>query len=405
MSRTSRRRHTARLSIAAGAAATAAATFAFAPAASAAEPTSSSSPQSQQSQHFGGQPAVFVQTNSPTGNAVLTYTRGNDGLLRQAGRYATGGLGGGEAGAVVDPLASQGSLTYDAKHNLLFAVNAGSNTLSEFSVDGARLNLIAKVPTNGVLPTSVTVARDLVYVLDAGNAGAITGFRIDDSGRLDPIAGSTRSLGLSNPANPNFLMAPSQVSLTPDAHEIVVGTKTNGVLDVFTVGHDGTPASAPVVTTSPAGSVPFGLSYDSLGRLLVTEASGGESSYWVQRDAELTPISSHVVNGQAATCWSVVAKGYLYDANAGSNTITGYAEDWRGQLTLLNPSGVTATTDAGSVDLAASGDGQYLYQEATAAGAIDEFKVNNDGSLTRIGAVTGLPPVVAGLGIEGIAAS
>jgi 6-phosphogluconolactonase (cycloisomerase 2 family) len=200
-------------------------------------------------------------------------------------------------------------------------------------------------------------------------------------------------------------MAPSQVALTPDAHELVVGTKTNGVLDTFTVGHDGSPASTHVVTPSPAGSVPFGLSFDALGRLLVAEASGGESSYWVQRDAELTPISSHVVNGQAATCWSVVAQGYLYDANAGSNTITGYSENWRGQLTLLNPTGISATTDAGSIDLAASSDGHYLYQEASAAGAIDEFKVNNDGSLTRIGTVTGLPPVAAGLGIEGVAAS
>jgi 6-phosphogluconolactonase (cycloisomerase 2 family) len=160
-----------------------------------------------------------------------------------------------------------------------------------------------------------------------------------------------------------------------------------------------------VVTASPTGSVPFGLSYDSLGRLLVAEASGGASSYWVQRDAELTPISTHVANAQTATCWSTLAKGYLYVANAGSNTITGYAENWRGQLSLLSPSGVTATTDAGSVDLAASSDGQYLYQEATTAGAIDEFKVNNDGSLVRIGAVTGLPPVAAGLGFEGIAAT
>jgi hypothetical protein len=147
------------------------------------------------------------------------------------------------------------------------------------------------------------------------------------------------------------------------------------------------------------------LSYDSLGRLLVAEASGGESSYWVQRDAELTPISTHVPDGQMATCWSVVAKGFLFDANAGSNTITGYSEDWRGQLTLLDPSGVSATTDAGSVDLAASSDGQYLYQEATTAGAIDEFKINDDGSLARIGTVTGLPPVAGGLGFEGIAAT
>ena len=41
--------------------------------------------------------------------------------------------------AAVDYLASQGSLTYDANHELLYAVNAGSNTVSVFRVHGDRL--------------------------------------------------------------------------------------------------------------------------------------------------------------------------------------------------------------------------------------------------------------------------
>jgi 6-phosphogluconolactonase (cycloisomerase 2 family) len=392
-------RTAARLLAAGGVAATAAA-FAFAPAANAAETPSATS---HQAADHGG--AVFVQTNSPTGNAVLSYSRRADGTLQAAGRYPTGGLGGGEAGAVVDPLASQGSLTFDAQRKLLFAVNAGSDSVSEFAVNGTRLRLISRVSTGGALPTSVSIERDLVYVLDAGGDGAITGFRLGFDNRLTPIAGSTRSLGLGNPADPNFLKAPSQVSITPDAQEVIVGTKTNGVLDVFTLDHSGVASASPVVTASPAGSVPFALSYDSLGRLLVAEAAGGESSYWVQRDGELTSISSHVPDGQAATCWSVVAKGFLFDANAGSNTITGYSENWRGQLTLLTPNGISATTDAGSVDLAASGNGDYLYEEAAAAGSVDEFKVLDDGSLIRIGTLTGLTPVAGGLGIEGIAAS
>jgi hypothetical protein len=59
--------------------------------------------------------AVFVQSNAPTGNQVLVYARKDDGSLRAEGSYATGGNGGAEVGAVVDPLASQDSLTYDAR--------------------------------------------------------------------------------------------------------------------------------------------------------------------------------------------------------------------------------------------------------------------------------------------------
>src|SRR2546421_251160 len=73
---------------------------------------------------------VWVQTNEPTGNHVVVYDRGVDGRLTRAGTYATGGLGGVAApGTETDHLASQGSLVYDAASGLLFAVNAGSNSV------------------------------------------------------------------------------------------------------------------------------------------------------------------------------------------------------------------------------------------------------------------------------------
>jgi len=369
--------------------------FALAPRADASEPN-----------HNGPQGidhAVFVQTNDSAGNAVIAYARANDGSLHWDAQYPTGGLGGAEAGAVVDPLASQGSLTYDAHDHLLFAVNAGSDTFTVFDVEGAHLHRLQVVSSRGHLPTSISVVGRHLYVLDAGNDGAIAGFWIDGARHVHSIGGSTRSLGLGNPANPNFLASPSQVAITPDGRDVVVATKTHGVLDVFALDHFGVPTAAPVVTTS-AGGVPFGLSYDALGRLIVAEASGGASSYFVHPNGALVTISSHVANAQAATCWSVIAKGFIYTANAGSNTITGYAENSAGQLSLLNADGVTATTDAGPVDLAASADGRYIYQQATGAGVIDEFSVNANGSLTQIGTVTGLAPD-NGTGFEGIAAS
>jgi 6-phosphogluconolactonase (cycloisomerase 2 family) len=386
--RAARGRRAAMMSLVTAAASTFTA-FAFSPAASAASPTAH-------------RPAVFVHTNDPTSNAVIVYERASDGLLTEVKRYATGGLGGSESGAVADPLASQGSLTYDAAHSLLFAVNAGSDTVTVFAVHGTRLQRVQTIASGGVLPTSISVVRSLVYVLNASGDGDISGFRIGSDSRLHPIPHSSRSLGLGNPANPNFLKSPSQVAITPDANAVVVATKTNGVLDVFKLRDSGAPEATPV-TTASAGPVPFALNFDASDRLLVAEASGAETSYQVQSSGGLAAIS-HVPNGQAATCWSVLAKGFVYVSNSGSSTITGYSEDSAGVLSLLDPSGVTATTDAAPVDLAASRDGKYLYQEATRAGAIDEFKVNDNGSLTRIGTITGLP-IDNGSGIEGIAAS
>jgi len=102
--------------------------------------------------HAGGSPgggAVFVQTDNTAGNAVVAYHRAPDGALTLAGTYPTGGRGGVLTGSVVDHLASQGSLTYDGEHGLLFAVNAGSDTVSVFGVSGDRLELRQVVWSGG----------------------------------------------------------------------------------------------------------------------------------------------------------------------------------------------------------------------------------------------------------------
>src|SRR6184192_447596 len=87
----------------------------------------------------GHENVVFVQTNELTGNQIAVYDRGLDGRLSRAGTYPTGGDGGAALpGTESDRLASQGSLVYDREHRLLLAVNAGSDTVSAFRVQGDR---------------------------------------------------------------------------------------------------------------------------------------------------------------------------------------------------------------------------------------------------------------------------
>ncbi|HLI56795.1 MAG TPA: beta-propeller fold lactonase family protein, partial [Actinomycetota bacterium] len=141
----------------------------------------------------GADHVVFVQTDNPSGNQVVAYDRSGDGTLGWAASYATGGNGGILNGSAVDHLASQGGLAYDADAGLLLAVNAGSDTLSVFSVDGDHLRLRQVVDSGGTFPVSIAVSGDLVYVLNALDGGDVAGFRID-GGRLHPIHGSVRSL-------------------------------------------------------------------------------------------------------------------------------------------------------------------------------------------------------------------
>jgi 6-phosphogluconolactonase (cycloisomerase 2 family) len=347
--------------------------------------------------------AVFLASNDTAGNTIGVFARGRDGRLQAVHHYATGGIGADLPGAVADPLASQGGLTYDAKNQLLYAVNGGSNTLTVFKVDGLRLTRLQILDTRGVLPTSVAVGHDLVYVLDASGDGAVTGFRVV-GGRLVRLAGSTRSLSLGNVALPNFLADPAQVAVTPSGSAVIVTTKTKNTIISFALDNKGVPSATSVVTPS-AAPVPFSMAFDQAGRLLVNEASGSESTYTVNPDATLSIIATHVSNnGQAGACWSAVAKGFIYTGNSGSATITAYTEDANGGLTLHDASGVAATTGGGPVDIAVSQDGQFLYQLANLAGAIDEFHVNDDGSLSPLGTVAGLT-IANGSGSQGLAAS
>ena len=135
----------------------------------------------------GGPPAVYVQTNDQTPNAVLAFARLEDGRLAAAGRFETGGRGTGEP-----HLASQSSLVLSDDGAWLLVVNAGSDELSLFDVQDDGLRLADCVASGGGAPTSVAVHGTLVYVLNSATS-SIAGFRIQD-GRLVELEGSARPL-------------------------------------------------------------------------------------------------------------------------------------------------------------------------------------------------------------------
>jgi DNA-binding beta-propeller fold protein YncE len=344
----------------------------------------------------GGRDAVFVQTDNTAGNHVVAYHRAADGALSQAGSYATGGLGGVLGGSAVDHTASQGSLTYDPRHGLLYSVNAGSNTVSVFAVSGDRLALRQVLSSGGTFPVSVAVHGDAVYVLNALNGGSVQGFRIL-GGKLFTLPGSSRALGLSTTATPQFTNTPGQVAFTPDGAQLIVTTKANGNdIDVFGVGFLGYLSAAPVVNSEP-GTVPFAINFDSYGHVLIAEAgTNALATFNLSGHGKLTLLDA-VGTGQAATCWVATAGGFLFASNAGSADESGFTSSASGQLSLLGETG----TDAGTVDASAAAGGRFLYVQTGGAGIVDEFSVAGNGALTPIGSVT-VPGAVGGEGIVGL---
>lgn len=339
--------------------------------------------------------AVFVQTDNPEGNSVVAYDRSRDGRLHRSGTYSTGGRGGVLDGSVVDHLASQGSLTYDRADGLLYAVNAGSNTVTVFAVHGHRLRRTQTIFSGGDFPVSVATHGALVYVLNARSGGSIQGFlRVGE--QLIRIPAWHRALGLDPQQTPEFTSTPGQIAFTPDGEDLVVTTKANGNdIDVFTVGWFG-PSARPVVNAD-AGRVPFAVSFDRRGHLVAVEAGPNTvASFAIQRDGTLRLLDREGT-GQAASCWIAAAGNGFYVSNAGSASLTLARVEGDGSVHI----GANTATDAGTVDATISSDGRYLYAQTGATGTVDEFRRSADGSLFRIGSVT-VPDAVGG---EGIAAS
>jgi 6-phosphogluconolactonase (cycloisomerase 2 family) len=332
---------------------------------------------------------VFVQTDNPAGNTIVAYDRTSNGSLAPAGSYATGGLGGVVVPGNPDNLASQGSLAYKA--GMLFAVNAGSNTITTFAVHGDQLERRQVLPSAGTFPASITAHGNLVYVLNARDGGSIQGY-LRLGSNLVEIPWWHRNLGLDTSRTPDGTLG--QIAFTPDGHRLIVTTKNGGNdVEVFRL-QLGWP-STPMVTSLP-GIVPFSLTFDQAGHLdLAERGTNGVATFTVNPDDSLTQLDSFAT-GQVATCWIVAVDGKLYLSNAASGTLSGVAVAQDGTLTGLG----NTPTDAGPTDAAASPDGRYLYVQTGAAGNVDEFRINPDGSLASLGSVT-IPNAV---GAEGIVA-
>ena len=349
--------------------------------------------------------AVYAMTNAADSNEIVIYNRASDGQLTLAGQVATGGLGSGGDPPLepVDALGAQNPLILSKNKRFLLAVNAGSDEISVFRVNKDRLVLVDKVNSGGDFPVSLTLNHDLLYVLNSGGDGNITGFELSQDGRLKPIAGSTRSLNAGGTSPPFFLVSPAQVGFSPSGDFLVVTIKGTNEIRVFMVDEDGLPSSQPQISSSN-GTTPFSFVFSRRGDLIVVEAfgtgvvgdanAGAASSYDIAPDGRLEVISGSVGNFQTATCWIVASPSgrFAYATNNASATISGYHIRRDGRLSLLNSSGVTAITGSAPVDIAITPNGRFLYSVNAFSGTVSAFQVNKvDGSLTSLGEVGGLP--------------
>lgn len=334
---------------------------------------------------------VFTSTNAPSVNELLVYAPTRRGL-ELVQRVSTQGQGTGAG------LGSQGAVTLSGDGRYAFVVNALSNTLTTFVIRRDSIEPGSVVSTGGLTPISVAEHEGIVYVLNAGGDGNVSGFR-NDNGRLKPIAGSVHPLSQAGNTNP------AQVGFSADGDALVVTEKGTNRLTSYRVRDNGS-ISDPIVTPS-SGQTPFGFSFDRRDHLFVTEAFGGApnasalSSYRLQDFPAAKPylVSASVPTTQTAACWVVVTPNskYAYTTNTGSSSVSGYRIARSGKVDLLNPT--AGLTPAGSrpIDAAVTPWGRELYVLSAGSQTISAFEVGADGSLKSTATVGDLPVGTVGL--------
>lgn len=337
---------------------------------------------------------VYTQTNAAERNEVVAFSQAGDGSLREAGRFATGGRGSGTG------LGNQGAVV--ASGGRLFVTNAGSNDVSVLAVGRRGLRLLDRAGSGGRRPVSVAVRGSLVYVVNAGGRGSISGFRLSDDGELTRIPGSRRRLsGRPNPG-------PAQIDFSPSGRTLVVTERETDLIDVYGVRRDGRTTQA--ATQRSSGATPFGFAFTPQGRLIVSEAfdamadASATSSYRLT-GRRLRPVSRSVPTTETAACWVALTPDgrFAYVTNTMSGTVSGYRVARGGRLRLLDADGRTADlgTGSGPTDAAIDAHGRTLYTLNAREGTVAALRIGRDGSLRVLGRAGMLARGATGLAVGG----
>jgi hypothetical protein len=349
---------------------------------------------------YGNSPAgdwggVVTINNDATTNRLLFYSRNAYGQLRFVRSVATGGKGSG------GNLGSQGAISLNAGGNIIFAVNAGSNSITSF-VFSKNVPVVQQlIDSGGVRPISLTVGRRFVYVVNngakMGSVDQINGFAVNPrSLNLAPLENGISDLSADD-------VSPGQISLDPAQKNLIVTEKATNLIDVFPLDSDG--STGQLNSLQSSGKRPFGFGFSGSQTIVVSEAaSATTSSYRLNsQTSTLSVVTPGLSNNGPGACWvSVTQNGrYAYVSNFDSSQLTGFQVSDTGRLSPLPPA-IFATPVVGNpIDSAIVGN-RFFYLLSHFRNlnvVLSAFRINADGSLRPIGQISGLPLSTVGLAV------
>ncbi|KAJ6440208.1 3-carboxymuconate cyclase protein [Purpureocillium lavendulum] len=360
--------------------------------------------------------AIYMITNDES-NGVVALPVGRDGKLSKGTVTSTQGRGSvalhsdGKP-ATPDALVSQSALTIAGKH--IFAVNAGSNTLSMLAISAAdptKLSLVGQpVAIPGEFPNTVAASakNSLVCVGTTGSKSGIScspfsdaGLRPMDELRPFDLGQTTPPVGPTNTVSQVFFSADeSQLFCTVKGDP---ATNKTGFFSAFPVerqapcrGGAGSATLSKTDTRSvPEGSaVLFGSqTIPGTSNVFATDASFGGMILSINQTSRVaTTVAKSPIQGQAATCWVAISstRGTAFVTDVAVNRLV---EMSLKDASIVSEMNLSANGDPGLIDLRTAG--QFLY-------ALSPGNGTTEGAVTVVD-LAGSAKMVQHFGLRGMA--
>ena len=388
-------------------------------------------PPAMQSPMNGGGP-LYTQTNEFQ-NCVIHYLRSADGTITESERCVTGGAGSGG----YNP-----SVILSPDNRLLFATNAGDNSVSSYAVgEDGRLALIDVKRTGNVVAGRSGSAKSLQYDASTGTLYVCHSLGPDHV-RLMSVDGEGRLTARPERYTVNTADKPNRVAtmvtLSPDGKFLIVGTTFDEPAKpnpdgspILWVSHNGeAPRSVASNAPDPDGLVVFPVNgHGTLGEPLFQDGGGGSPwfplflnhrphqfiiGYAVADGLSLATLDS---DGTVSTgpvvqidtsggkptelCWLSISPDdrMVYATNFGYSYITTFRLDGNVLSVAKDPAcpkvpgdgrfrALNGTVSSGPSDNWLTADGAYLYQVYGNASKLVGYAVQDDGGLEEITSCT-----------------
>ncbi|KAH9857311.1 hypothetical protein C2E23DRAFT_873962 [Lenzites betulinus] len=346
----------------------------------------------------GAAGAVYFITNEPDENRIIAASINSDGTLALDRAVSTRGVGShGQADPLgPDALFSQGAIKASAKGQVLATVNAGSNTVSLFSINPkapTQIDHIGEaVSSEGEFPMSLAFSSDgsRLCVLNGGTVNGVNCFTVDKQTGLKALPNTLRSLGLNQttPASGPPGSA-SHLVFSEDGKQLMASVKgvppTPGMIAVWDVADDGSlSADFQAVAPPSGGLLPFSMTViPGKNAVLTTDPGVGFDVF----DFSSGNASSAVaIDGQNATCWSSFSTktGNFYLTDIGTAIVTEVNVDDNLKASIVKqypqPAGA-ATIDN---DIATVNGKDFMYVLAPGAQTVEVLSLDAPGDAKHI---------------------